>query len=625
MPTKSLLFACVLALGAAIHADGIEIVGYQTDRGLQFQGGTVSNFYTLEFAPTLDGPWTNWGSVSTASITGSVMSLPAPFFYRIVEVPPDAGFTYATGTPIYVETDSLALSQGFATSGSVDSALSGYVSQAATSEWVVTSHSNLASKTADGSFVLSSQPMFARIYSITNLNGDLSAGFTDRYDFVASISSNAFRCESLGAGMEFFVYDETNYWLCGPGDDTNHYLFKKLGEDWTDVSNDSVWVNIAYSNDFSRAGYFGDGSLLGGILTPAQVATQYLPYVGATMDLSMGRTFSVRSGYGYFSDRIGIGTNSARVTIPNNATSPVGLHMVDNWILLEKTSNRVYSSTPAFIALGYDMRHYGRAVLWLNSAKYMAFGTQYDECADIYMGRGGTNMDDGNISWILSSRYAIDSPIRHDGNGQFAILEAEGAGDSALIGGKRFGIYPDQGGTAGAIIMGNETGRFSRIGPSTNSTVTIRDNTVRGAQLYIESETNNAATAQTAGWLLRSGTNSYGVALVGSNGSVRTTLNGILQSPAPAEGDLRSIVVTADTAVPTNVYAIGADTTSNDVAMTLPDMGTAFASRLIRKFSETNALTLRYGTNVVRTLYADGETCQCDWWPERSNWFVRVP
>ena len=74
-----------------------------------------------------------------------------------------------------------------------------------------------------------------------------------------------------------------------------------------------------------------------------------------------------------------------------------------------------------------------------------------------------------------------------------------------------------------------------------------------------------------------------------------------------------------------NVYAIGADTTSNDVAMTLPDMGTAFASRLIRKFSETNALTLRYGTNVVRTLYADGETCQCDWWPERSNWFVRVP
>ena len=72
---------------------------------MQFEGGTISNFFTLEFAPTVDGPWTNWGAVSSASITGTVMSLPTPFFYRIVQTPSNAFPPYATGTPVYVEND----------------------------------------------------------------------------------------------------------------------------------------------------------------------------------------------------------------------------------------------------------------------------------------------------------------------------------------------------------------------------------------------------------------------------------------------------------------------------------------------------------------------------------------
>jgi len=95
----------VLPLVTSALADGIDIIGFDGQQGLQFQGSSVSNYYTLEFAPSPNGPWTNWGSVSSQPITGSVMSLPTPFFYRIKQVDPGQSGSYATGTPVYAESD----------------------------------------------------------------------------------------------------------------------------------------------------------------------------------------------------------------------------------------------------------------------------------------------------------------------------------------------------------------------------------------------------------------------------------------------------------------------------------------------------------------------------------------
>ena len=103
------LLALLAALAGSARAGEVEIFGFDGAQGLRFQGATVSNFFTLEFAPALDGPWTNWGSVSAAAITGAVMGLPSPFFYRIVETPERTFPPYATGTPLYVESDAAAL------------------------------------------------------------------------------------------------------------------------------------------------------------------------------------------------------------------------------------------------------------------------------------------------------------------------------------------------------------------------------------------------------------------------------------------------------------------------------------------------------------------------------------
>ena len=84
-----------------------------------------------------------------------------------------------------------------------------------------------------------------------------------------------------------------------------------------------------------------------------------------------------------------------------------------------------------------------------------------------------------------------------------------------------------------------------------------------------------------------------------------------------------SILIEADWTWTNAIYAVGADTSSTNVAITLPDSGTNFASVVIRKFSNLNNLEIKRGTNVVYTLYDDGSTRSYDWWPQRTNWYWR--
>ena len=86
---------------------------------------------------------------------------------------------------------------------------------------------------------------------------------------------------------------------------------------------------------------------------------------------------------------------------------------------------------------------------------------------------------------------------------------------------------------------------------------------------------------------------------------------------------LPSILVSADWTWTNSIYAVGADTSSTNIAVTLPDAGTNFVSVIIRKFSNLNNLTIMRGTNTVYTLYDDGSTRSYDWWPQRTNWYWR--
>jgi len=88
----------ILLMGVSVMTAGAEplkIIGFETESGITFEGATVSNYYTLEFAASPSGPWTNWGSVTEQSITGTVMSAPSPFFYRIKQTDSSAFPPYA--------------------------------------------------------------------------------------------------------------------------------------------------------------------------------------------------------------------------------------------------------------------------------------------------------------------------------------------------------------------------------------------------------------------------------------------------------------------------------------------------------------------------------------------------
>jgi len=86
---------------------------------------------------------------------------------------------------------------------------------------------------------------------------------------------------------------------------------------------------------------------------------------------------------------------------------------------------------------------------------------------------------------------------------------------------------------------------------------------------------------------------------------------------------LPSILVSADWTWTNSIYAVGADTSSTNISVTLPDAGTNFVSVIIRKFSNLNNLEIKRGTNVVYTLYDDGSARAYDWWPQRTNWYWR--
>lgn len=640
---KLLGFAIVawcLAIAEWGRASELEIIGFDSGQGLQFQGGTLSNFYTLEFAPTLDGPWTNWGSVSSAAITGTVMSLPAPFFYRIVETPAGSGhpanepsWTAASNSVVYTNdarltdartplahtqawgsiTDAPAIpsTNGLARLAELTNTMalaSLALPASATIDWETGSHAALIRTNHTGNvniigdLALEYQPIIATVQGISNAEGDLTGDYAGDYLYIWSGAEGTNAILNYGPTFLFQDANGITKYLGGTNmvDSTNAFAFQCHGSSWTDVSNNPVFVNIIYQS-----------------------------------------FVSVKSG------TIGIGTNSPRKMLPSRKT-PIGIDMVDKVYAVEHKMGQIgpVPSTPAISALGYDIRQNGRAALWLNSYNYTWNGDNYDNSADIYFGTGNS-LTDSSIRWSITSRYT-NNLSRHDGDGQFAIFE--GLGSGAMDGTyKRLGIFPQRNGVSGPIWMGFDA-TYPNPRPADGVTLMIMDST-KNPSLVVAGLTNaNTSTRPQIHW--KAGTNDIQAVLIASNAAFSFLRNGaevlgirpngtiVLPSLTlgtnsaisnwPAGGsktmaEPASILVTADYTVQDDIRAIGADTTANDIAVTLPDPGGGFRSLLVRKFSAANTLTILRGTTVLHTLRADGAVLEYDWWPDRTNWYLRNP
>ena len=107
---------------AAAQAAPLEIIGFDHGGTIEFQGATVSNYYTLEFAPTVSGPWTNWGSLTEQSITSSVMQCSSPMFFRIKMVdepyfPPYSQTNHQHSSYVRLDGDTMTGSLGLPADG----------------------------------------------------------------------------------------------------------------------------------------------------------------------------------------------------------------------------------------------------------------------------------------------------------------------------------------------------------------------------------------------------------------------------------------------------------------------------------------------------------------------------
>ena len=126
MKRISLAISVMAVVLAIAHGEPLTIIGFDHDGGIEFQGATVSNYYTLEFAPAVDGPWTNWGSLSDQPITSTVMRCSSPMFYRIRMVESSHFPPYATVSHAHSNiTASMLASSAVETSKIADGAVTG--------------------------------------------------------------------------------------------------------------------------------------------------------------------------------------------------------------------------------------------------------------------------------------------------------------------------------------------------------------------------------------------------------------------------------------------------------------------------------------------------------------------
>jgi phage shock protein E len=73
----------------APRADDLRIDAWPTNGVLSWSGPATNGSYRVEWAPTVEGPWTaSWATLANVPATGNRLTAAVPMFYRVVYSPP---------------------------------------------------------------------------------------------------------------------------------------------------------------------------------------------------------------------------------------------------------------------------------------------------------------------------------------------------------------------------------------------------------------------------------------------------------------------------------------------------------------------------------------------------------
>lgn len=79
----------------ALRADEVQILSLTPNGALTWTGPATKGAYRVEWAPTVDGPWSaSWSALTNVPATGASVTVAVPMFYRVVYTPPAPMLVY---------------------------------------------------------------------------------------------------------------------------------------------------------------------------------------------------------------------------------------------------------------------------------------------------------------------------------------------------------------------------------------------------------------------------------------------------------------------------------------------------------------------------------------------------
>jgi hypothetical protein len=271
--------------------------------------------------------------------------------------------------------------------------------------------------------------------------------------------------------------------------------------------------------------------------------------------------------------------------------------------LLVSTTNE-WDLEADIIHATYIMANYG---VWKKNLYLVAknAGIDYD-AGSIYLQAGAAKGVPGGIGYRPPGKIRPVSELSMAWSNDITDVPTLSVSNIILGTNAAVGTWP----TSGSGISAAEAGQIATnvLSTATTNSMPLIDFGSGGGWTNLSfSGTGNAITNATAA----------GTTLTLERGTIEGGGGGGTADP------FSSILVEADWTWTNAIYAVGANTSVTNIAITLPDAGTNFASVVVRKFSNLNQLRVVRGTNVVYTLYDDGSTRSYDWWPQYTNWYWR--
>ena len=84
------IIASIMLISGTIYGEPPAITQYAQDGRLTFQTSPGASAFSLQFSGSPGGPWQDWGDIVGQPITGQVMSIYTPLYFRVSELQNDA-------------------------------------------------------------------------------------------------------------------------------------------------------------------------------------------------------------------------------------------------------------------------------------------------------------------------------------------------------------------------------------------------------------------------------------------------------------------------------------------------------------------------------------------------------